>query len=342
MHAHTRIRGIWGIRDIRTSGASGAFRTSGASGAFRAYFVHLNERDLCGVWLSGSFQCRCNDGFELQGQFACVNVDECALGLAPCDRECEDTQGSYVCFCPEAGLVLDADGFTCNDINECLTPAIHQCSDVCVNTVGSFECACDGDRVLLSDQRTCTDTNACAVNNGDCNQVCNNDVSSGGLVSAVCSCNPGYELTGDQQTCVDIDECLQGISGCDVQCTNTLGSFVCSCNAGFSLNADARTCSDFNECASRADNNCQQQCTNQQGTFVCSCLPGYAINVLRPNRCEAQVLAMALVLSGDFVAFTSTGFEAARTLVCNEILRLIILRNAILVFRTNTFVCTIR
>ena len=142
------------------SGASAASGVTGVSVASAAYFSHLNERDLCGVWLSGSFQCRCNDGFELQGQFACVNVDECALGLAPCDRECEDTQGSYVCFCPEAGLVLDADGFTCNDINECLTPAIHQCSDVCVNTVGSFECACNGDRVLLSDQRTCTDTNA--------------------------------------------------------------------------------------------------------------------------------------------------------------------------------------
>ena len=78
------------------SGASAASGVTGVSVASAAYFSHLNERDLCGVWLSGSFQCRCNDGFELQGQFACVNVDECALGLAPCDRECEDTQTALV------------------------------------------------------------------------------------------------------------------------------------------------------------------------------------------------------------------------------------------------------
>ena len=41
-----------------------------------------------------------------------------------------------------------------------------------------------------------TDLNECAINNGNCGQVCTNTVGSYN-----CSCNGGYILNGDARTC---------------------------------------------------------------------------------------------------------------------------------------------
>ena len=42
------------------------------------------------------------------------------------------------------------------DVDECLT-GNGGCSDICTNTIGSFECSCEADRVLDIDQKTCVD-----------------------------------------------------------------------------------------------------------------------------------------------------------------------------------------
>ena len=102
--------------------------------------------------------------------------------------------------------------------------------------------------------------NECALNNGDCDQICNNTVGS-----FQCSCNRGYRLNLNRMTCsgritactqfrnvinfvlyyntIDINECSLNIDGCDQVCNNTMGSYQCRCNRGYTLNNDERTCS---------------------------------------------------------------------------------------------------
>ena len=51
----------------------------------------------------GSYRCACRAGYVWHGGplFACLDVDECAVGTHMCDDNaaCVNTQGSYVCMC---------------------------------------------------------------------------------------------------------------------------------------------------------------------------------------------------------------------------------------------------
>jgi hypothetical protein len=60
---------------------------------------------------------------------------------------------------------------------------------------------------------------ACAVDNGGCDQVC---------AAGVCGCTAGWQLASDRRSCVDIDECAVA-AACDPlrECTNTPGAFTC-------------------------------------------------------------------------------------------------------------------
>ena len=100
------------------------------------------------------------------------------------------------------------------DINECSLNT-DGCDQVCINTMGSFQCSCNRGYTLNTDEITCTgtilkltwyetnkllcltvDVNECALNNGGCEQVCNNSVGS-----FQCSCNRGYRLNLDRMNC---------------------------------------------------------------------------------------------------------------------------------------------
>ncbi|XP_053387432.1 mucin-like protein isoform X2 [Mercenaria mercenaria] len=73
----------------------------------------------------------------------CENINECTVGPNPCGQICNDTDGSYKCFCKE-GFTLNIDGHKCDDIDECtLTPS--KCTgenEVCLNIEGNFSCIC--------------------------------------------------------------------------------------------------------------------------------------------------------------------------------------------------------
>ena len=52
----------------------------------------------------------------------------------------------------------------------------------------------------------CTDVNECAIDNGGCEQVCNNTVGS-----YYCSCHSGYRLDVDDHRChgeTYVDDCI--------------------------------------------------------------------------------------------------------------------------------------
>ncbi|TKR80918.1 hypothetical protein L596_014894 [Steinernema carpocapsae] len=77
----------------------------------------------------------CPPGFHWTG-FVCEDVNECAFD-APCQYECENTVGSYKCYCPE-GYLLNENG-KCIDVDEC-TVGVCTASQLCFNELGSFKC----------------------------------------------------------------------------------------------------------------------------------------------------------------------------------------------------------
>ncbi|EGC35069.1 hypothetical protein DICPUDRAFT_152664 [Dictyostelium purpureum] len=134
---------------------------------------------------------------------------------------------------------------TCEDINECQRE-ISGCSQLCHNTIGSFECSCQPGYTLDVDKKGCAvliafvlDIDECN-DGGGCEHICSNLMGS-----FECLCNPGYTLDGDKMGCIDIDECLAESSGCAHYCKNLNGSFECSCGSRFALNDDKKGCTDI-------------------------------------------------------------------------------------------------
>ena len=83
----------------------------------------------------------------------------------------------------------------------------------CINTPGSYYCTCGSGYTLNTDKNICQgksctvhcatvvylsfkDINECAVNNGDCEQLCNNSIGS-----YWCSCVAGYTLDTNNMNC---------------------------------------------------------------------------------------------------------------------------------------------
>ncbi|KAM9856574.1 nephronectin a isoform 2-T3 [Aulostomus maculatus] len=98
--------------------------------------------------LKGEVRCQCpSPGLQLapDGR-TCMDVDECATGIAVCPRfrKCINTFGSYICKCHEGFDLQYINGkYQCIDVDECSldqTP----CSSfaTCYNTQGSYKCKC--------------------------------------------------------------------------------------------------------------------------------------------------------------------------------------------------------
>ena len=85
--------------------------------------------------------------------------------------------------------------FTNSDIDECVADT-DGCSQICNNTVGSFECSCMTGFTLLDDGETCAEVNECSLNIDNCQQECIN--ISGGFR---CGCYEGFSLNLDLRTC---------------------------------------------------------------------------------------------------------------------------------------------
>uniref|UniRef100_A0A2K6FUE4 Fibulin-2 n=1 Tax=Propithecus coquereli TaxID=379532 RepID=A0A2K6FUE4_PROCO len=198
-----------------------------------------------------------------------------------------------------------------DDQDECLLLPGELCQHLCINTVGSYRCACFPGFLLQDDGRTCRpdrdpsqpeatqepaprsefaqvapntiplplpQPNTCK-DNGPCRQVCS--VIGG---SAACSCFPGYAIMADGVSCEDINECVTDLHTCSraEHCVNTLGSFRCykalTCEPGYALK-DGQ-CEDVDECAT-GTHTCQAgfSCQNTKGSFYCQarqrCMEGF-------------------------------------------------------------------
>ncbi|XP_059151468.1 hemicentin-1-like [Physella acuta] len=84
----------------------------------------------------------CQEGYTQDplNKSQCIDLDECAEGRSLCQHNCTNTRGSYKCSCPQ-GYMLDSDGYSCKDVNECVRDEI-DCGPekMCFNQRGSYTC----------------------------------------------------------------------------------------------------------------------------------------------------------------------------------------------------------
>ncbi len=145
----------------------------------------------------GTYDCSCSSGF-VKTSGTCQDVNECASGNGGCAQTCTNTVGSYSCSCA-SGYVLNADGKSCDDIDECVAQS-NPCDNngdagaVCTNLPGSYSCTCSGGFTFSGG--SCQDVNECiqGTHNCDAHATCTNTVGS-----FTCSCNAYY--TGNGITC---------------------------------------------------------------------------------------------------------------------------------------------
>ena len=106
---------------------------------------------------------------------------------------------------------------TKKDVDEC-SEELDNCEQVCINTVGSFECSCLNGFEL-------------ATNGFSCDSKCRSHAIMQLKVISL-----------SHESFTDIIECRENNGNCTQICTDTIGSFVCSCNDGYVLDINRLSC----------------------------------------------------------------------------------------------------
>ena len=96
----------------------------------------------------------------------------------------------------------------------------HNCSQICVEVEGSFNCSCYPGYELEQDRATCTGRPYLHI-------ICYNRLIIDSLIA-------------------DIDECAEGSDRCTHNCTNIPGGYMCFCMDGYELDSDNHTCTGNN------------------------------------------------------------------------------------------------
>ncbi|XP_032218620.2 multiple epidermal growth factor-like domains protein 6 [Nematostella vectensis] len=192
----------------------------------------------------GPDRCECDNGWT--GYICERDVNECYQDNGKCEQGCINTYGSFHCGCWRGYKVNPSNASKCLDVDECAkTPSPcrcvqehPQCKAMCINTIGSYKCACHPGFRLTS-QNECIDLDECLSGfTNKCAQECINTVGA-----YKCACFKGYQgTTDDNIECQDVDECQNNNGGCEQNCVNIPGSYRCNCNLGFTLHFNGRNC----------------------------------------------------------------------------------------------------
>ncbi|KAG6453574.1 hypothetical protein O3G_MSEX008219 [Manduca sexta] len=191
-------------------------------------------------------RCICHQGWTTNGtSAACLtDINECEEGQgARCSVNpkvtCINLPGSFRCGqCPPG---YEGDGYSCSDINECVTIPNGGCSPMvtCHNTVGSRICgSCPPS--YQGDGITCTWRGSCNINHGGCHPSaqCIENIGMGG---SQCICPEGTEGDGvGIQGCVIStggnysEPCMNNPCGTHGQCHALRVGYTCICYRGYS------------------------------------------------------------------------------------------------------------
>ncbi|XP_038646536.1 collagen and calcium-binding EGF domain-containing protein 1 isoform X1 [Scyliorhinus canicula] len=103
---------------------------------------------------------KCCQGYKfVLGQ--CIPEDYDVCSGAPCEQQCTDNFGRVLCTC-YLGYYFDRvkhrnrEKPYCIDIDECAKSNGTACSHICLNTPGSYQCACKEGFYLKEDGKTCS------------------------------------------------------------------------------------------------------------------------------------------------------------------------------------------
>ncbi|KAK3578361.1 hypothetical protein CHS0354_039074 [Potamilus streckersoni] len=198
---------------------------------------NCSQIDTC-LNTDGDYTCSCSIGFRLENDGrTCTECDQYHYG-PNCSASCNCGIGADRCD-PIKGCVCREGwgGEKCTlDKNECtaIPSPCHGQNTVCINTNGSFICACATG--FKNSSSGCKDINECIDPFwNECDQIC---INKDGYYT--CVCEQGF--LKDENSCQDIDECA-GQNDCNHFCENTPGGYRCTCEEGFKLNvSDKRTC----------------------------------------------------------------------------------------------------
>ncbi|XP_032504197.1 fibulin-2 isoform X4 [Phocoena sinus] len=164
-----------------------------------------------------------------------------------------------------------------DDQDECLLLPGELCQHLCINTVGSYHCACFPGFSLQDDGRTCRP-------DGDRPKPEAAEESALRPESSQVVPNTIALPVPQPNTCKDINECVTDLHTCSrgEHCMNTVGSFRCykalTCESGYTLKDGE--CTDVDECE-LGTHNCQagSVCHNTKGSFYCQarqrCMEGF-------------------------------------------------------------------
>ncbi|XP_017066756.1 uncharacterized protein LOC108104917 isoform X2 [Drosophila eugracilis] len=228
----------------------------------------------------------CNPGFELSANGTeCLDINECEVkgpedlkSNGICQQKCENTIGSFRCYCLEGYHLLE-DQKSCA-LDKCLdlenpqlnrTRCAHQCEDL---PEGSYQCKCPKGYELAEDRHSClVQESPCSKDKGIEKCSPGTCLVSEDNTSFSCVCPDGYRSEGF--SCQDIDECKEDMHLCSHTCQNTPGGYQCLCPIGLRLVEDY-TCLAENLCEVN-NNGCEQICLTARGG-ACSCRDGYRLS----------------------------------------------------------------
>ncbi|XP_039300456.1 fibrillin-2-like [Nilaparvata lugens] len=182
-----------------------------------------------------------------------------------CDQnaQCINTDGSFKCVC-DGGF--KGDGYSCQDVDECLEDGGLCENGHCLNYAGSFRCECEMGFMHPDDhsETSCVDINECQMFNNLC--VFGRCENVFGMFR--CECNEGYQLDNSgavaglaiewdtsknmvsNLACLELyryNECESPQACLYGKCINTQGKFICECPPNYQLVPAGNACIDKRE-----------------------------------------------------------------------------------------------
>ena len=215
----------------------------------------------------GSYECHCKPGFESTDgstdadRRICTDIVNCGFDdfCEDARTNCIDTPGSYRCECAVGGLVLNDNGLTCDNVDECADPTTceHDCFNdhPTIEDPTKFTCSCQtGYHLNTDDNSSCDDNEECTVDGPHFMGCQANASCTEGAGSYTCACDDGFiptsataALDNNGLHCEDRRECDTPAQYCaeNTNCDEHVVSYTCICLHAYSGVNDQGKVGDF-------------------------------------------------------------------------------------------------